>query len=52
MKKFNIFYKVNNQRIEKKELTWEEVCSFLDSLGKEDEAELKIKKVEEEEEER
>lgn len=46
MKKYNIFYKVKNKRVNKKELTWEEVCDFLDSLGKEDESELRVMKVE------
>ena len=52
MKKFNIFYKVNNQRVEKKDLTWKEVCEFLDSLGQTDEHELRVIRVKEREEER
>ena len=51
MKKYNIFYKVKNKRVNKKELTWEEVCEFLDTLGKEEESELKIIQVKEREEE-
>jgi hypothetical protein len=52
MKKYNLFYKTKGRLVERKNLSKEEVYDFLDSLGKEDESELRINKVEEEEEER
>ena len=42
MKKYNLFYKTKGRVVERKNLSKEEVYDFLDSLGKEDESELRI----------
>lgn len=46
MNRYNIFYKTGNRIIKKSNMTKEEVYDFLDSLGKEDESELRVMKVE------
>lgn len=51
MKKYNLFYKTKGRVVERKNLSKEEVYDFLDSLGKEDESELRIVQVKEREEE-
>ena len=51
MKKYNLFYKTKDRVVERNNLSKEEVYDFLDSLGKEDESELKIFQVKEKEEE-
>ena len=51
MKKYNLFYKTNGRLVQRNNLSKEEVYEFLDSLGKEDESELRIKEVKEREEE-
>lgn len=51
MNKYNLFYKTGNRIIKKSNMTKEEVYDFLDSLGKEDESELRIVQVKEREEE-
>lgn len=50
MKKYNLFYKTGNRIIKKSNMTKEEVYDFLDSLGKEDESELRIVQVKERDE--
>lgn len=42
MKKYNLFYKTKGRLVERKGMTKEEVYDFLDSLGKEDESELRV----------
>lgn len=51
MKKYNLFYKTRGRVVERKGMTKEEVYDFLDSLGKEDESELRIVQVKERDEE-
>ncbi len=51
MKRFNIFYKVGNKAIERKNVSKEELYAFLAGLNKEKEAELKITRVREHNEE-
>lgn len=51
MKKYNLFYKAKDKMVDKKNISGEEVYDFLDSLGKEDESELRIVQVKEREEE-
>ena len=51
MKKYNLFYKTKGRLVQRNNLSKEEVYDFLDSLGKEDESELRIKEVKEREEE-
>lgn len=51
MKKFNVFYRIKNQVVNKNDLTWDEVNDFLESLGKEDDSELRVIQVEDREEE-
>lgn len=50
--KYNITYKANGEIIQKKNLSREEAREFIDSLEVEDESELKVKRIEEEENER
>lgn len=56
MKKYNIFYKVGNKIIERKNVSKEELYTFLAGLNKEKEAELRVTQIKEyhkeEEEER
>ena len=51
MKKYNLFYKTKGRVVKRNNLSKEEVYEFLDSLGKEDESELRIMKVKERDEE-
>ena len=51
MNKYNLFYKTKGRVVERKGMTKEEVYDFLDSLGKEDESELRIVQVKERDEE-
>lgn len=51
MKKYNLFYKTKERLVQKNNLSKEEVYEFLDSLGKEDESELRVIQVKEKEEE-
>lgn len=46
MNKYNLFYKTKGRIVERKNLSKEEIYDFLDSLGKEDESELRVMKVE------
>ena len=51
MKKYNLFYKTKGRVVERNNLSKEEVYDFLDSLGKEDESELRVIQVKDREEE-
>lgn len=51
MKKYNLFYKTKGRLVERKNLSKEEVYAFLAGLNKEKEAELKVTRVREHNEE-
>lgn len=51
MKRYDLIYITNHHRIEKHNITREEVQSFLDGLRKEDESSLKITEVKERDDE-
>lgn len=50
MKLYNIYYKVRNEIIEKKNMTKEEVDEFLNSLNREEESYLSVKEIKDREE--
>lgn len=51
MKLYNLFYKTENEIVEKKNITKEQVQEFLDNLEAEDRSELKVTQVKDREEE-
>lgn len=51
MKKYNLFYETKGRVVKRNNLSKEEVYDFLDSLGKEDESELRIVQVKERDQE-
>ena len=51
MKKYNLFYKIKDKVVEKKNVTKEEIDKFLAGLETENESELRVIQVKERDEE-